>query len=45
MLPFELDSDGRLTVTDVSRHGTVLILKNGTRLDFGANGLEEVLTP
>ena len=32
-LRFDLDSD-RLTVTDLSRNGTVLILRNGTQLDL-----------
>jgi hypothetical protein len=32
-LRFELDSD-RLSVTDVSRNGSKLILRDGTRLDF-----------
>jgi hypothetical protein len=32
-LRFELDAD-RLTITDLSRHGTVLILRDGTRVDF-----------
>ena len=32
-LRFELDAD-RLMVTDMSRHGTVLILRDGTRVDF-----------
>ena len=32
-LRFDLDSD-RLTVTDLSRNGTVLILRNGTYLDL-----------
>jgi hypothetical protein len=32
-LRFDLDSD-RLTITDLSRHGTVLILKNGSRIDL-----------
>jgi FHA domain len=32
-LRFSLDAD-RLTVTDTSRNGTVLILRDGTRLDF-----------
>jgi hypothetical protein len=32
-LRFDLDSD-RLTITDLSRHGTALILRNGTRIDL-----------
>ena len=32
-LRFDLDSD-RLSVTDVSRNGSMLILRDGTRLDF-----------
>jgi hypothetical protein len=32
-LRFDLDSD-RLTVTDLSRNGTVLVLRNGTQLDL-----------
>lgn len=32
-LEFNLDAY-RLTVTDTSRHGTVLVLRDGTRLDF-----------
>jgi FHA domain len=35
-LRFDLDPD-RLTVTDLSRHGTVLILRDGGRLDFHQN--------